>query len=105
MTAMKDIQTKLKAPKGQTNAFGNYKYRSCEDIIEAVKPILAEHDCFLNITDEMVQLGDRFYVKATASIYHIGSSQVLIGQSSAYAREPFSKKGLILKKAEIAQVA
>jgi len=68
MKIITEIQSKLKAPKGQTNAFGKYKYRSCEDIVEAVKPLLAELDCFLNISDEMVMLGDRFYVKATAMI-------------------------------------
>lgn len=95
MSVMKEIQSKLKAPKGQTNSFGNYRYRSCEDIIEAVKPILAEHDCFLNISDEVVQLGDRFYVKATATIFmYTDKSCEAVAEARAYAREPASKKGM-----------
>ena len=87
---MSDIQSRLKAPKGQMNKFGNYKYRSCEDIVEAVKPLLAEHKAVINIQDEMVQLGDRFYVKATATI-HVGKESM---SSTAYAREPLLKKGM-----------
>jgi hypothetical protein len=88
---MTEVQSKLHAPKGQTNKFGGYKYRSCEDIVEAVKPVLAEHDCYLNITDEMVMLGDRFYVKATASVMKGDAS---VAKSSAYARESLSRKGM-----------
>jgi hypothetical protein len=94
---MSEIQQKLKAPKGQTNSFGNYKYRSCEDIVEALKPILAEHDLWLNISDEIVHLGDRFYVKATAAIYKTSDDlkdSIGIAVSTAYAREPESKKGM-----------
>jgi hypothetical protein len=60
------IQQKLKAPKGQVNTFGKYKYRSCEDILEAVKPLLA--DLVLTISDDIVEVGGRVYVKATASL-------------------------------------
>ena len=60
------IQTELKAPKGQFNKFGKYKYRSCEDILEAVKPLLAKYGCSLTIEDAIEQSGDRYYVKATA---------------------------------------
>jgi hypothetical protein len=88
---MDKIQKALKAPKGQTNAFGKYRYRSCEDIVEAVKPILAERGYCLNITDEMVMLGDRFYVKATASVYE---GVKLIATATAYAREALTKKGM-----------
>jgi hypothetical protein len=91
MTTMVKIQGELHAPKGQTNAFGKYKYRSCEDIVEAVKPVLAANECWLNITDEMVMLGDRFYVKATASV--MTGSEVL-ATASAYAREAHSRKGM-----------
>lgn len=96
---MDKIQALLKAPKGQTNAFGKYKYRSCEDIVEAVKPILAERGFSLNISDEVVMLGDRFYVKATAKVIaKIVVSDVVknitVGESSAYAREALSKKGM-----------
>lgn len=88
MKILNKIQQELKAPKGQINSFGNYKYRSCEDILEAVKPLLG--GALLLITDEIIQLGDRFYVKATASIKD-GDEIV---QVSAYAREPLSKKGM-----------
>jgi len=82
------IQQNLVAPKGQTNAFGKYKYRSCEDIIEAVKPLL--EDGFLLIGDEMVMLGDRFYVKATAKLFK-GEHFIY---SEAFAREAEEKKGM-----------
>lgn len=62
------IQSELKAPKGQYNSFGKYKYRSCEDILEALKPILLKHDCTLVITDEIKQIGDIIYCEATATI-------------------------------------
>lgn len=62
------IQSELKAPKGQYNSFGKYKYRSCEDILEAVKPLLKAHECALNLCDDIVNVGDRYYVKATARI-------------------------------------
>ena len=70
------IQAELKAPKGQTNNFGKYKYRSAEDIIEAVKPILHKYGTALVVSDEVVQVGDRIYIKATATLldgtdYHI----------------------------------
>jgi hypothetical protein len=84
------IQTSLKAPKEQTNAFGNYKYRSCEDILNAVKPFLGEHNLTLVISDEMVMLGDRFYVKATARI----SDGEEVIYNTAFAREAESKKGM-----------
>ena len=61
------IQSKLKAPKGQLNSFGGYKYRSCEDILEAVKPLLAEEDCTLTLSDEVKLIGDRYYIEATAT--------------------------------------
>ena len=60
------IQTDLKAPKGQKNTFGGYKYRSCEDILEAVKPLLAREGLVLNISDEVLEIGGRVYVKAKA---------------------------------------
>ena len=64
-----DIQSNLKAPKSQTNTFGKYKYRSCEDILEAVKPLLAGHKSTLTINDEIVLIGDRYYDKTTSTIY------------------------------------
>jgi len=83
-----DIQKKLNAPKGQTNTFGGYKYRSCEDILMAVKPLLI--DLAITVNDEMVLVGDRIYVKATATITD-GETSV---STSAFAREAVSKKGM-----------
>ncbi len=68
MKELVTIQQKLKAPKGQFNKFGSYKYRSCEDILESVKPILTETKCSLTLSDEMVPVGNRIYVKATATL-------------------------------------
>lgn len=89
------IQSRLKAPKGQYNEFGNYKYRSCEDILEAVKPLIAEIDIFLTITDEVVLIGERYFVKATAKITSKDGSSV---ETTAYAELPASKKGMDLPK-------
>ena len=85
-----DIQHKLKAPKGQYNSFGKYNYRSCEDILEGVKPLLKEHNLALLIYDEIVQIGERYYVKATAKI----TDGREIVSATAYAREPDTKKGM-----------
>lgn len=84
------IQSELKAPKNQWNDFGKYNYRSAEDILEAVKPLLKKHECHLTISDEMVVLGDRYYVKATATLANEGESI----STTAYAREEESKKGM-----------
>ena len=83
------IQSELKAPKGQYNDFGNYYYRSCEDIQEGVKPLLKEVGAVLLIGDEIVQLGDRYYIKATASLIDCESNERV--ENVAYAREEFSK--------------
>lgn len=83
-----EIQLKLNAPKNQTNTFGNYKYRSCEDILEGVKPLLGE--LFLSISDEIILIGDRFYIKATATITDGEHSH----SASACARETLDKKGM-----------
>lgn len=88
MKILAEIQAKLNAPKGQFNSFGKYKYRSCEDILSAVKPLL--NGSTLTISDEIVLIGDRFYVKATASLFD-GETEA---KTSAYAREPLEKKGL-----------
>ena len=82
------IQQTLKAPKGQMNKFGGYKYRSCEDILEAVKPLLG--DLVLTISDDIVEVGGRVYVKATVSISS-GSGSVF---TTAFARESETKKGM-----------
>ena len=86
------IQNELKAPKGQFNSFGRYKYRSCEDILEAVKPLLHKYSCSLNISDEVVMVGDRFYVKATATLRK--DTGEVVSSSVALAREDESKKGM-----------
>ena len=85
------IQTELKAPKGQYNKFGNYKYRSCEDILEAVKPILAKYGATIIITDDIEVRGDRYYVRATA-VLRVGEK--VIGTTQAFAREPEEKRGM-----------
>ncbi len=87
------IQQALKAPKGQYNSFGGYNYRSCEDILEAVKPILAKEKVALTISDEIVEVGGRIYVKATATL-HDPSDANIIARTSAYAREEESKEGM-----------
>lgn len=84
------IQSELKAQKGQYNSFGKYNYRSCEDILEGVKPLLTKHGLVLTIQDSIDLIGDRFYVKATATITD-GKEQL---STSAYARESLDKKGM-----------
>ena len=98
MKKLQQIQAELKAPKGQNNAFGNYKYRSCEDILEAVKPLLAKYELALTLSDEMVQLGDRYYIKAKASLVDIeredDKKPFILISTVAYAREAQIKKGM-----------
>lgn len=86
--ALSKIQKEMKAPKSQFNAFGKYKYRSCEDILEAVKPFL--NGTVLYISDEMVLIGERYYIKATATLRN-GDEAVSV---TAYAREEAEKKGM-----------
>lgn len=86
------VQSELKAPKSQFNKFGNYKYRNCEDIIEAAKPILKANGLLLMLTDDIELIGGRFYVKATATVVDTtdGSSLYV----TAFAREEDAKKGM-----------
>ncbi len=84
------IQSELKAPKGQFNAFGKYKYRSCEDIVEAVKPVLRKYNFALIITDDIALIGERYYVKATAKI----SNGTITYSATAFAREEETRKGM-----------
>lgn len=86
------IQQELKAPKGQYNSFGNYKYRSCEDILEAVKPLLKSNNCILTIKDDLVNIGNRYYIKATARLIDLVDETCY--ENIAYAREDESKKGM-----------
>lgn len=85
------IQRKLKAPKGQYNSFGKYKYRSCEDILESVKPILSECGCSLVISDEIIMVGNRIYIQATATLTNGKGEQV---KATGMAREEETKKGM-----------
>ena len=85
---LSEIQAKLKAPKSQNNDFGKYKYRSCEDILEAVKPLL--NGAVLLLSDSIELIGDRYYVKATATISKGADSHSV----TAYARETLDKKGM-----------
>lgn len=87
-----NIQSELKAPKGQRNSFGNYNYRSCEDILEAVKPLLAKHQAALTISDTIELIGTRFYVKATAKLVDVVDGTMI--ENTAYARESESKRGM-----------
>lgn len=87
-----NVQTKLKAPKNQFNKFGNYNYRNCEDILEAAKPICKEVNALVWLTDNIVMVGERYYVEATATFVDIESGEKLL--AVAYAREEESKKGM-----------
>lgn len=85
------IQKELKVPKNQMNKFGNYRFRSAEDIIEAAKPICHKHDCALTISDEVILIGDRIYVKATATLHKSDGDYIA---TTGYAREEEVKKGM-----------
>lgn len=85
------IQMELKAPKDKYNKFGNYYYRSCEGILEAVKPLAAEQNCVLTMQDDLVMIGDRYYIKATATLTNLDGKSV---SASAFAREQDSKTGM-----------
>lgn len=87
-----NIQQELKAPKGQYNSFGKYAYRSCEDILEAVKPLLKKEKVVLTISDELQYIGNRYYIKATAMLIDTESEAII--SNSAYAREEETKKGM-----------
>lgn len=86
-----NIQNELKAPKSNFNSFGKYRYRSAEDILTAVKPLLAKYKCTMTITDEVIFIGGRFYIKATATITDEDGNTESV---SAFAREDESKKGM-----------
>ena len=89
---LKAIQAELKSPKGQYNSFGKYYYRSCEDILEAVKPLLAKNNCTMYISDDMVNAGNRYYIKATVTIVDNDSAESIC--NSGFAREDEVKKGM-----------
>ena len=89
---LQGIQSSLKATKGQTNKFGGYSYRSCEDILTALKPLLAEWQCCLIISDEIVEKGGKLFVEATATLYDNDSDASLLAKGSAEHAE--TKKGM-----------
>jgi hypothetical protein len=91
MMSISKIQSELKAPKNQYNTFGKYKYRSCEDIVEAVKPLLANYGYYLVMSDDVVSVNDRVYIKAICKVME---NDKVISESSALAREPLTKKGM-----------
>ena len=112
MKKLLEIQAELKCPKGSLNKFGNYKYRSAEQILESVKPLLQKHELTLTLTDEIVQVGNKLFLKATACIFgsqgtissngfaelgeHKGmSSEQCTGTASSYARK-YALNGLFL---------
>ena len=94
---LSNIQQELKAPKGQYNSYGGYNYRSCEDILEAVKPLLKANKCTLTMSDELVNIGNRYYIRATATLTDL---EVRYGEQSGFfsntacAREEETKKGM-----------
>ena len=90
--ALMAVQSELKAPKGQENTFGKYRYRSAEDILEAVKPLLKANGLYLRISDTVELIGDRYYVKATVTVVDIATGDA--ESATAYAREQAEKKGM-----------
>ena len=89
-----DIQTELKAPKSQFNKFGGYSYRSCEDILESLKPLLKQVKATVTLTDEIKLVGDRYYIEATCKFIDIETGDVL--ENKSLAREDENKKGMDL---------
>ncbi len=91
MKELIDIQFALNVPKNRTNKFGGYNYRSAEDILKAAKPLLKEHGCILNISDEIKEIGGRFYVEATATLINSAGETI---SAKGCAREEETKKGM-----------
>ena len=91
-TKLLNVQSELKAPKSQYNSFGGYKYRSCEDILEALKPILNKNKATIIISDDILFVGGRYYIKATVKFIDIENGETI--ENSALAREEESKKGM-----------
>ena len=89
---LKHMQGELKAPKSQYNEFGHYNYRSCEDILEAIKPLCVKYGVVCVVTDTIERIGERYYIKATVTLYDCFSSDCMFG--AAYAREEENKKGM-----------
>ena len=89
---LQNIQQELSVPKNQRNTFGNYNFRNCEDIMEASKPICKKNNCLLTCSDEIVELDSRYYVKATAKLYDVDSTESI--ECYGFAREEETKKGM-----------
>lgn len=87
-----EIQQELKVPKNQRNTFGNYNFRNCEDIMEASKPICKKYNCLLTCSDEIIYVGERYYIRATATLFDLDSNENI--SACAVAREEESKKGM-----------
>ena len=92
MKRVATVQGELKAPKNQYNSFGKYKYRSCEDILEAAKPLCVKNGMVLTVNDSVVVVGERYYIKATATLRDTESAEEL--SNEAFAREENEKKGM-----------
>lgn len=90
-TKLMNVQNELKVPKNNTNTFGNYKFRNAEDILEALKPLLKKHNVTVIITDDVVMVGDRYYIKATVKFIDTETGEMI--ETSALAREEENKKG------------
>ena len=93
MNKLQELQQKLKAPKDLFNSFGGYNYRSAEGILNALKPLLAETKTTILITDDLVNIGERYYVKAIVRLFDVETKEV-IAETTAFAREEESKKGM-----------
>ena len=93
MNKLQVLQQKLKAPKDLYNSFGGYGYRSAEGILQALKPLLAETKTTILITDDLVNIGERYYVKAIVRLFDVETKEV-IAETSAFAREEENKKGM-----------
>jgi len=91
---LSQLQQDIKAPKNKKNTFGNYNYRSCEDVMQSFKEINKQYNFFLSVTDEIINIGDRYYIKATAKI----TDGENIVENVAYAREDENKKGMDLSQ-------
>ena len=92
MSLLSKIQSELNAPKNQYNSFGKYKYRSTEDIFEGLKPLLKKYECSVTVSDTLLLIGERYYIKATATL--IDNTGAVIAYNDGYAREEESKKGM-----------
>lgn len=92
MSLLSKIQAELNAPKNQYNGFGKYNYRSLEDIFEGLKPLIKQYECSVTVSDEIQQVGDRIYIKATAKL--IDKDNNVVAENTGWARESLTKKGM-----------